>query len=306
MRKFGMWALLFVGSFLLVAALVARVWGYPAAQKTPLDTDSDTRLSGEASGAVVQVGDGEPQPVKAQNITKADSEASDGDVVVFAAGTCLVVDEDLDADQYCLEDDDLRIVSISAEAFATDRTSAVAVENGDYVSDENDQKEGLVNKWPFDVQQEDYEVWDDVLGDVVTAEYVGTEDIDGLETYKFEYSVDGVSTEIASGTQGTYTQNKVYWIDPGTGSIIKQTQDELRELPNGEAALDLELAYTDETVQNNVDAAKDNNATLKLISTWIPLFGGIIGVLALLGGAFLAVTGNRGGRRVQEKDGYTE
>lgn len=302
MRKFGMWALLFVGSFLLVAALVARVWGYPAAQKTPLDTDSDTRLSGEASGAVVQIGDGEPQPVKAQNITKADSDASDGDVVVFAAGTCLVVDEDLDADTYCLPDDDLRVVTISAEAFATDRTSAVAVENGDYVPSGTEQKEGLVNKWPFDVQQEDYDVWDDVLGDVVTAKYVGTEDIDGLETYKFEYSVENVSTDVAADTPGTYSQTKVYWIDPGTGSIIKQTQDELRELENGNVALDLELAYTDETVQTNVDAAKDNNATLKLISTWIPLFGGILGALFLLGGLFLAATGNRGGRRVQDKD----
>ncbi|WZH53929.1 MAG: DUF3068 domain-containing protein [Nocardioides alkalitolerans] len=296
MRRVATWALLFVGSFLVVAALVARLWGLPNAEKTPLDTDSDTRLSGEASGLVVAGGSDTPQPVKVQNITKADSERSDDDVIVFVAYTCVAVDEDLAPDEYCLEGDDERIVTISEpDVFATDRHTAEAVENGDYVPAGSDQKVGLVNKWPFGVEQKDYEVWDGVLGDTVTATYEGRESIDGLSTYKFAYTVTDQPAEIASGVQGTYSTSKVYWIDPTTGAIIKQTQDEQRATEDGTVALDLDVAYTDETVQANVDAAKSNGRTLALLGTWVPLVGGILGVVALLAGVLLLVGG--GGRR---------
>ncbi|MFW6774679.1 DUF3068 domain-containing protein [Nocardioides sp. CPCC 205120] len=306
MRKFGSWALLGLGAFLVIAALVARLWGLPAAERTPLDTDSRTTLSGEASGAVVQVGDGEPQPVKALNVTKADSERSDDDVIVFAAYTCLVVDEDLEPDEYCLTGEDRRIVTIGEpDVFATDRSDAVAVDRGDYVPEDYEQKQGLVNKWPFRVEQKDYDVWDDVLGEAVTAEYVGTESVEGLRTYKFEYSVQDQETEIADGVQGTYSQTKVYWIDPTTGAIIKQTQDETRTTATGDVALDIELAYTDETVKNNVASAEDNAGTLKLLGTWIPLVGGILGLILLLAGAFLLVTAGGGGRRTRDgHDGH--
>ncbi|MDT9594560.1 DUF3068 domain-containing protein [Nocardioides zeae] len=297
MKKFGSWALLGVGAFLVVTALVARLWGLPAAERTPLDTDTETLLSGEASGVVVQVGDGEPQPVVAKNVTRADSEASDDDVVVFAATTCLTVDEDLEGTDYCVGGDDLRTVTISADVFATDRRDGEAVENGDYVGGDYGQKEGLVNKWPFGAEKKDYEIWDDVLDRAVTATYEGVERIDGLETYKYVYSVDGEETEIADGTDGTYSQTKEYWVDPGTGSIINQTQEEERLTEDGATALSLSLAYTDETVQNNVDTAKDNNRLLTIIGGWIPLGGGILGVLAL-GGAALLMTreGKRGDR----------
>lgn len=290
MRRVGSTVLLGLGAFLIVAALVSRFWGLPAAERTPLDTDTTTMLSGEASGVVVQVGDGEPQPIAIQNVTEADSGESDGDVIVFATSTCVVVDEDI-ADQYCLGEDDERTVTISADVFATDRRTAEAVENGDYVGSEWGQKEGLVNKWPFNAEKRDYEVWDGVLGRTVTATYEGSENIDGLTTYRYQYAIDGEETEIAAGVDGTYSQEKVYWIDPRTGAIIDQTQDEERLTADGATALDLQAEYTDETVQSNVDSAKDNARLLTLIGGWIPLGGGILGVLLLAAGAFLLVRG---------------
>lgn len=301
MRKIGSWALLGLGAFLIVTALVARFWGLPAAERTPLDTDSVTMLSGEGSGAVVQVGDGDAQPIAIQNRTQADADESDDDVVVFATSTCVVVDEDIE-DQYCLGEDDERTVTISADVFATDRSSAEAVDNGDYVGSDWEQKEGLVNKWPFNVEQKDYEVWDGVLGRTVTATYEGTERVEGLSTYRFEYTIDGEETEIADGVDGTYSQHKVYWIDPRTGAIINQTQTEERLTEDGAVALSLDVGYTDDTIAKNVETAEDNAGLLTLIGGWIPLGGAILGVLALAGGALLLLrSGGRnsgGGSRV--------
>lgn len=305
MRKIGVWALLGVGTFLLVAALVARLWGFPAAQRTPLDTNSTTLLSGQAKGAVVQVGDGEAQPVVAVNRTLADADRSTDDAIVFGAYTCVAVDQDLEGpDDYCLPGDDKRIVTISAppegvegapDVFATDRRTGEALENGDLVPAGYEQKVGLVNKWPFQAEKKSYEVWDDVLGEAVEAEYVGTEDVEGHQTYKYEYTVTDAETDIAADTPGTYSQHKVYWVDPATGAIMKQTQDEQRLTESGDVALDMQIGYTDETVKDNVDTAVSNNRTLSLIGTWIPLVGGILGVVAILVGVLLLVGG--GGRR---------
>ncbi|HEY1134658.1 MAG TPA: DUF3068 domain-containing protein [Nocardioides sp.] len=303
MRKIGVWALLGVGAFLLVAALVARLWGYPAAQRTPLDTNSTTLLSGEASGVVVQVGDGEPQPVVGVNRTLADADRSTDDAIVFGAYTCVAVDQDLAGpEDYCLPGEDERIVTITTpsegvtgapDAFATDRRTAEALENDGLVPDGYEQKVGLINKWPFQVEEKAYDVWDDVLGETVEAEFVGTEDVEGFETYKFEYTVTDVPTEIAAGTDGTYSQHKVYWIDPTTGAIIKQTQEETRVTESGDVALDMAIGYTDETVQDNVETAESNGRMLALIGTWIPIVGGILGVAAILTSVLLMTGGGR-------------
>lgn len=296
MQKIVSWTLLGLGAFLIVAALVSRFWALPTAERTPLDTDTTTILTGEGSGVVVQVGDGEPQPIAVENRTQADADKSDDDVIVFATSTCVVVDEDL-GDEYCLGEDDERTVTISADVFATDRQSAEAVELGDYVEGGDwEQKEGLVNKWPFGVEKKDYAVWDSVLGSAVTATYEGTESIDGLSTYKFEYTVEDEETEIAPGLDGTYSQHKVYWIDPKTGAIINQTQSEERLTDEGAVALSLEVGYSDETIDNNVETAKDNGSLLTLLGGWIPLGGGVLGILALAAGALLLVRSSGSGR----------
>lgn len=292
MRKIFGWVLLALGAFLVVVALTATVWAPGQVKRTPLDTDSTTRLAGSADKLNPATGEVESLDVKATSITQADSKRSDDEVVVFVNSVCLVIDEGDVPDCVDADDPEGRLVSASTDVFATDRSTAAAV-NGEYLPAGAEEKEGLINKWPFDAEKTDYSYWDGILGAPVDAVYDSTETLDGLETYKYHVLVDEQPAEVVDGVEGIYSQDKFLWIDPVTGSIINQTQQELRTLENGDVLLDLDLAFTEDQVADNVESAKDSGGLIDLITRTVPLVGFIGGALALLAGAFLVFAGRR-------------
>ena len=135
-------------------------------------------------------------------------------------------------------------------------------------------------------------MWDGLLGRAVEATFVDEEDIDGLAVYKFQVSVVDEPAEISNGVSGTYSSDKVMWIDKGTGSIIDQTEAQTRTLDNGTTVLDLELSFTDETVAANVEDAKANNSQLSLVGA-APIVLAVLGLLAAAGASFLVFAGRR-------------
>jgi hypothetical protein len=291
-RKIIGWVLLALGAFLLVVALTATIWAPGQVKRTPLDTDSTTRLAGTADKLNPATGEVESLDVKATSITKADSKRSDDEVIVFVNTLCLVIDEGDVPDCVDADDPENRLISASTDVFATDRSDAMAV-NGEYLPAGAEEKEGLINKWPFDAEKKDYPYWDGLLGAPVDAVYESAETIEGLETYKYHVVVDEQPAEVVDGVEGVYTQDKYLWIDPKTGSIIKQTQQEVRALEDGSVLLDLDLAFTDEQVTDNVESAEDSGSQIDLITRTVPLIGFIGGALALLAGAFLVFAGRR-------------
>lgn len=277
--------LLGLAGFLITAALLAALYVPGQVKKTPLDVDSTTRLSGEANA----LPSGGSSPVKALSRTVANGELSDGDVVVFDTFSCLVKDDGSTAD--CTDDttDDSALVTASTDTFATDRRTALAVTGEQYVGSDS-RHEGLVNKFPFGVQQETYPFWDGVLGRSVDAVYEGEEEIGGLNTYRFVTTVDDEPAEIAAGIEGTYSSTKTMWIDPATGSIISQEEQQVRQTADGQTVLDLDFAFTDETVEANVESAKDSGSQLALVAR-APWLLGLLGLLAGGAGAFLVLRG---------------
>ena len=284
MRKTVGFVLLGLAGFLLTAALLAQFYVPGQVQKTPLDVNTTTRLSGNA--AALPTGGG--SAVKAVSRSVADGAASDGDVVVFDTFSCLIKDPDGTAPD-CVDDTDpdKRLVTAGTDRFATDRRTATAVNDEQYVGAGAEPHDGLVNKFPFDVQQETYPFWDGLVGRAVNAEFQGEEEIDGLLTYRFLISLVDEPAEISNGISGLYSTEKTLWIDQGTGSIIDQSEAQVRKLDSGATVLDLELSFTDETVAANVEAAKANNSQLNLVAR-APLVLGLLGLLALVAGAFLA------------------
>lgn len=289
MRKIIGWVLLALGTFLIAIGLMAALWAPGQVKRTPLDTNSTTRLAGNADKLNPGTGEVENLDVLATSITKADSELSDDDVVVFVNSTCLVIDDGSGDVPDCVDADDpeARLITASTDVFATDRRSAVAVNSSTYLPPSAEEKDGLVNKWPFDAEKKTYLYWDGLLGEAVDAIYDGTETLDGLETYRYRVLIEDASTEVIEGVDGVYSQDKFIWIDPVTGSIINQTQQEVRELEDGSTLLDLQLAFTDDQVSANAEDAKENGSTLGLLTRTVPLIGLIGGVLALLVGGFL-------------------
>ena len=291
MRKIIGWVLLALGTFLLVVGLMAAVWAPAQVKRTPLDTDSTTRLAGTADKLNPGTGEVESLVVKAASVTKADSEHSDDDVIVFVSSTCLVIDEGDVPDCVDADDPEGRLISASTDVFATDRSDGMAVNSDTYLPPSAEEKEGLVNKWPFDAEKKTYPYWDGVLGQAVDAEYDGTETVDGLETYRYHVLIEDQAAEVVTDVDGVYSQDKYIWIDPVTGAIINQTQHEVRALPDGSTLLDMQLDFTDDQVSGNAADANDNGSQLSLLTKTIPLIGIIGGVLALLIGAFLVFAG---------------
>ncbi len=289
MRRTVGFILLGLAGFLVTAAILALVWVPGQVKKTPLDVVSDTRLTGSA--AALPTGGG--GPVKYLSRTVADGAASTSDVVVFDNFTCLVSDPDGTAPD-CVDDTDpdKRLVSAGTDRFATDRVTALAVNDEKYVGVNAVPHEGLVNKFPFDVEQKTYPFWDGIVDRAVETTFQGEEEIDGLAVYKFSYSVADEPAEISEGISGLYSMNKTMWIDKATGSIIDESDKQVRKLDDGTPVLDLDISFTDETVAANVKDAKANNSQLSLVAK-APWVLGLLGLLAGAGGAFLLLAGRR-------------
>lgn len=272
-----------LGGFLLATGLLMWLFVPGTVKKTPLNVNSTTKLTGQAN----VLPSGGSSAVKAVSYSVADGTTSDSHVVVFDNFTC-VVKASLPGD--CTKDTAAGspLITASTDRFATDRTTALALQDGTY-TEAGDKHDGLVNKFPFDVQKADYPIWDGLLGKAVTATFVGEETIDGLSTYKFSIPVKSTAAEISSGVQGTYSSDKTIWVDPLTGSFIKQSDHQIRKLANGTTVLDLELAFTPETVSKNVSDAKANGSKLGLIGTLTPI-ALVLGLISLVAGLVLART----------------
>ncbi len=289
MRKNLALVLVGLSACLLLIGLMCVTWAPGKVKKTPLDVDSTTHLEGEV--AAVQTG-GETVPVRATSITKADSEASNDDTIVFVNTSCLVVNEGDPPD--CVEADDDRLISASTDTFATDRVNGLATDI-DTLPDDDVEHEGIVNKFPFDTEQKTYPYWDAVVGGPVDAVYDRTEDVDGVETYVFVVTIDEVETEIADGVDGVYSSTKEIYVEPLTGAILNQTDDQQRETADGTEVLDLQLAFTEDQQQQSADDARDNISLIRLATRIAPIVGFVGGGILLAAGLFLAFAGRRKG-----------
>lgn len=282
-------ALLGLGAFLMVMAAISYFWAPGVIEKTPIQVDTTTHLEGTAQKLNFSSQELEDLVVKATSITRSDTDRSDDDVTAFVSTTCLVIDDGETPD--CVDGDDERLLSASTDVFATDRNTALPVNDEDYVKGQPVPKEGLINKFPFDVEKKSYDMWDGMTGMSFPATFEGVEEFKGLETYRFDLVIDERYAEIAEGTDGLYSMEKEYWIDPVTGSIINQTQHEIRKLPDGELVLDLSLEFTDATSQGNVDDAEANIFKIDLFNMILPLVGVIGGLICLIAGALLLLRG---------------
>ena len=287
MRKLGM-VLAGLGGFLVMLAILAKFYAPGQLMKTPLDVDSTTNASGRAA-----VGDGATEPVKGTQLTRADSAKSDGKVVVFVSSSCLIFDRDDAPSCVNADDPDQRLITASVENFATDRVTAMAVNDPKYLPPDATAREGLQNKWPFDVEKKTYPYWDDNVNQVVNANYEGTEDVDGIDAYKFHAVVSDVPYEVTDGVMGTYSKDSFIWVEPVTGSFVKVSYHMEQTTDTGDNFITLDLAYTDDEVADSVKDAKSSRDKLNLVRNTVPLIGLVAGIPLLVIGLVLTARGGK-------------
>ena len=276
--------LLGVGAFLLVAAVMCTFWAPDVIKKTPLDVDTRTDLEGEAAKLDTATGAFETRPIFAVSLTRIDSEASDDETAIWVNTSCAVFD--VGQERECVDGEDENLITASIDTFATDRVTAMAVES-DELPPDSEPREGLVNKWPFDAEKKTYPYWDGTAGAAVDAVYDRTEDVKGVETYVYKVVIEDAPIEIAEGVPGVYNDTKEIYVEPTTGAILQQTDDQTRFLDDGTQVLDLQLGFTEETQQEFADEASSKATLITLATTVVPIVGWVAGPLCLIIGAVL-------------------
>src|SRR3954452_13509338 len=294
-----------LGAFLLIAGILALTYAPGVVKKTPLDVDTTTVYGGEAAKLDPASGAFDTKPAYAIRETKADSDKSSDDHVIMVETACAVFDTG--GAQECVNGNDPDLITASIDTFAEDRVSAEAVQDKNLPPDAVPH-EGLINKFPFDVEKKTYPFWDGDVGKAVDIDYKGTKSLFGLETYEFSYTVKDVPITIGEGITGTYDNVVTVYVDPKTGSIVKSGQDQQQYLDDGTPVADVVLTQTDDSVKDAVDEAKAAGGQLTILLTVVPIVGFVGGILCLLGG-FLLLRRDRsagGGRRVASSSTSTD
>lgn len=305
MRKVAGLVALGLGAFLLVSALMLKVYAYPALAKVPLDQYSKSVSQGQDMKAFY-VSDLETKSgltLTSTRFVKADQAAQNkqgGNVAVW--------------DSFVRSTDDQgTVLSAGLQRVAMDRTTGAAVQCCDTYNaaseDAADQKatayKGQIFKFPFNAQKQTYQWWDNTLLKTVDAKYVRGDDLFGTATYVYRmvipatpYQKQEVPAKVAgeSGT-GSVTVDRVYentrtlWVEPNTGIIVKGEEVlNTRFQKDGVDVATLQsgtIRYDDATVKANAEDAGSKGSSLALVRGTLPLAFLIIGLLLLAGGLVL-------------------
>ncbi|WP_068398088.1 DUF3068 domain-containing protein [Kribbia dieselivorans] len=216
----------------------------------------------------------------------------------------------------------LQDLSYSDEGVSLDRRSGEATNCcGDYRSTgdlEDPDKtepvthEGYFFKLPFNAQKQDYPWWDGDLQASAPAKFDREETLNGLPTYVYVQTIPeqtvGAPRQVPRSLFGDskpgnfaadvhYTNTRTLWVEPETGSVVKGQEEIARSLVvDGQDPVYLvkgTLAYTDETVKENVDKYASSAKVLSFIRGPLLPVGLIGGILLLLLGVFLFIRDGR-------------
>jgi hypothetical protein len=312
MRRVAGILLVTLGAFGITLGLLMPTVIYDRLAVAPLDPDSETVAQG-TNMTVFYPGElakgGNPirtdATVTARRIVSGQYDAPEvelnGDVALWRVG--LVV-----------EDERGTLVNAVEQWVCVDRRTAEGlqdcekekIDDGTETTDVD--QRGLQYKFPFDTQKKDYTFFDISLRRALPIAYDGEESVNGLATYRFVQRIEPtkVKTQQVPGslfgsTEGTLSSDQMYenvrkiWVEPHTGQIVKgeeQQRQFLKGPGNKEfVVLSGTLAWTPQTVQQQVDKASEAADRLVLLTRTGPIVMWTVGGLMVIGGVLLLVAG---------------
>ncbi|MEV0582002.1 DUF3068 domain-containing protein [Nonomuraea sp. NPDC050310] len=201
-----------------------------------------------------------------------------------------------------------RLIDLSERRSAFDKTTGAGINCcGVNVGKEPVQLEGQIYKWPFNVEKTTYKVFNSSVKKALDAKFVREDVVNGLPVYVFEMTVPATKTETmvapasvfnVEGITGDiqlerwYEGKNTYWIEPVTGSPVRQEQQR-HEVLKGVDGVERAKAFvadakmTDETVKGLVDNAASGKSQINLLTTVIPLSLLGAGIVLLAGGILI-------------------
>jgi hypothetical protein len=186
--------------------------------------------------------------------------------------------------------------------------------------------DGLSYRFPFHTEKRTYPYFDPIAEKAFDANYSGEEDVNGLTTYRFTqdvgYDADGklaepikypslyANDEDSKVTAAAamwdvpgdpddkitmtryYAAQRTFWVDPESGTIVKEADHAnhyfARDPLKPEVTMvDYKVTSNEETVESQVNAARNERDRLALWSRVLPISFTASGVIALIGGLLL-------------------
>ncbi|OBF54531.1 hypothetical protein A5787_04955 [Mycobacterium sp. 852002-50816_SCH5313054-b] len=188
--------------------------------------------------------------------------------------------------------------------------------------------DGLSYRFPFHTEKKTYPYFDPIAQKPFDVNYDTQEDVNGLTTYRFTqnigYNADGklvapvaypsllagqedakqTTSAAMWGVQGGdpaeqitmtryYAAQRTFWVDPVSGTIVKETEHAnhyfARDPLKPELTLvDYKVTSNEDTIESQVNAARDERDRLALWSRVLPITFTAVGLIALIGGGVLA------------------
>ncbi|MGY2067500.1 DUF3068 domain-containing protein [Blastococcus sp. SYSU DS0619] len=309
-RAIGL-GLIGLGAFALVAALLVRLVLVDTLVRLPLDqtaspTAQGTDISFLDLGEMRQLR-GLEADVRQRVVGEPDAEDAGDDVAVWNFGSTIT-------------SEDGTLLNASTYRVCIDRYDAQAVDcASDHVDEDQDRDvEGLTLTFPFGTEQRDYDVFNATTGRSFPARFEGTEQLGGLEVYRFVQTVPETviretdvpgdlvgSDEAAVAAEVVYSNERTIWVEPTSGVIVTASEQPNTVLrgPDGEdgaVVLAGSFAGTEETIADGVERAEDTAGQINLLKNVVPLVLLLLGIIALAGGALLLLRGDRGAKHRED------
>jgi hypothetical protein len=186
--------------------------------------------------------------------------------------------------------------------------------------------EGLSYRFPFDTEKKSYPFFDPIAQKAFDANYEAEEDVNGLDTYRFTQNVgydadgklvapvkyaslydDDADSSVSAraelwGVPGEpdeqikmtryYAAQRTFWVDPVSGTIVKAKEHAnhyyARDALKPEVTFaDYTVTSTEQTVEAQVAAARDERDTVALWGRILPITFTALGLVFLVGGVLL-------------------
>jgi hypothetical protein len=316
-RKVGL-VLVGLGAFLIALAPLFRFYVAHQVLAAPLDIYEKTTLRADNAtyldAAKLQIRKG--ATVTATNTTRGDVHAGDNKIAVWDSFTSV---EDVSAN--------VKIDTQVQRAVFNRRTSDLQNGRGAQVNnDPNVRQTGVGLFWPVGVKKKTYQYFDTTTKRAWPITYAGEDRTQGIRTYRFVQTIPPTVTDtIKPGVPGsllgmpaaqvaklpgydkktrTVPVNRVYqatttaWVDPRTGAPVNQEQRVVTTLRTNDGVDrlvvgDLDLKMLPSSQKHLVDRSDGDATYVGIVKTWLPYGGGAVGIVFVVVGLALAVSGRR-------------
>ncbi|MET0315937.1 MAG: DUF3068 domain-containing protein [Rhodococcus fascians] len=317
-----------LGAFLLVAAILIPTYTVPRLEKTPLDLEVTTVSTGTgsvlnaASLAAGRAQVDENVNLVSQRFVTTEEPSNADDITVQAGQTLRRTDKQ----------GDTGLLTASVDRVTLDRVSSEPVENpvgtiqvqGDKPAEEVPHT-GLQYKFPFNAEQKAYPFFDINARASQDIDFVEETEINGTPVYKYEQTVGPVDLSgvvnlptnkvtLPADTWGVeggeapvtmtrwYENTRTVWVEPKTGVIV-DGEEQIHQYYSRTAGqpevdvLNAPIKFDENTVEYQIQRAKDGQDQLSTFGRTVPIIAGILGVIALIAGIVLGLRGGNGPRR---------